>query len=102
MKTSRYSTSRQKACQQCSNAKARCDRNSGNGRCVRCAQRGLPCAYPNANASEGPNRMNLDLDDARPPSPFSVSDLSFKSLESGLLAMNANNNPRPQLPNTPS
>ncbi|RFU78620.1 hypothetical protein TARUN_3590 [Trichoderma arundinaceum] len=44
MKTARYATSRQKACQQCSVAKARCDRKERC--CSRCAQRGLPCAYP--------------------------------------------------------
>jgi hypothetical protein len=102
MKTSRYSTSRQKACQQCSNAKARCDRISGNGPCVRCTQRGQPCTYPNANASGGPNRTNLGQDNALPASPFSVSDLSFRSLNNELLATNANNIPRPQLPNSPS
>ncbi|PYI07045.1 MFS general substrate transporter [Aspergillus sclerotiicarbonarius CBS 121057] len=40
MKSSRYSTSRQKACIQCSNAKAKCDRRSGNGRCMRCSSEG--------------------------------------------------------------
>lgn len=44
MKPSRYATSRQKACQNCSTAKAKCDRNPQ--RCGRCAQRGLNCAYP--------------------------------------------------------
>lgn len=39
----RYATSRQKACQQCSRAKARCDRKPG--RCSRCGQRGLTCTY---------------------------------------------------------
>ncbi|KAL7949347.1 hypothetical protein V8C42DRAFT_310642 [Trichoderma barbatum] len=43
MKTTRYATSRQKACQQCSVAKARCDRNEKC--CSRCAQRGLACLY---------------------------------------------------------
>lgn len=44
MKHSRYATSRQKACQNCSSAKAKCDRHPQ--RCGRCAQRGLNCAYP--------------------------------------------------------
>lgn len=44
MKPGRYATSRQKACQNCSIAKARCDRRPQ--RCGRCAQRGLICAYP--------------------------------------------------------
>lgn len=43
MKHPRYSTSRQKACNQCSNAKVRCDRRAGG--CVRCAQRGKDCQY---------------------------------------------------------
>lgn len=46
MKTTRYATSRQKACQQCSAAKARCDRRERC--CSRCAQRGLPCLYPHS------------------------------------------------------
>ncbi|KAH8812159.1 hypothetical protein F5884DRAFT_304253 [Xylogone sp. PMI_703] len=81
MRTSRYSTSRQKACQQCSSAKARCDRRTGNGRCIRCTQRGLPCAYPHTDAAEGLSRTNLDLDEAQPPSPFSMSDSSFTGPE---------------------
>lgn len=43
MKGSRYASSRQKSCQQCSNAKAKCDRKERP--CTRCAQRGLSCAY---------------------------------------------------------
>ncbi|KAG8169639.1 hypothetical protein KVR01_000384 [Diaporthe batatas] len=43
MKPSRYARSRQKACQNCSTAKARCDRRPQL--CGRCAQRGLNCAY---------------------------------------------------------
>ncbi|KAF4999854.1 hypothetical protein FDECE_11385 [Fusarium decemcellulare] len=42
-KSSRYSTSRQKACQPCSSAKAKCDRKPGT--CGRCALRGLTCNY---------------------------------------------------------
>ncbi|CAN6654743.1 hypothetical protein TRVA0_027S01354 [Trichomonascus vanleenenianus] len=44
MKAPRYAKSRQKSCQQCSLAKAKCDRRPD--RCTRCAQRGLACAYP--------------------------------------------------------
>ncbi|PTB68476.1 MFS general substrate transporter [Trichoderma citrinoviride] len=47
MKTSRYAISRQKACQQCSIAKARCDRKERC--CSRCALRHLPCLYPHSN-----------------------------------------------------
>lgn len=43
MKTRRYATSRKKTCQNCSTAKARCDRHPD--RCGRCAQRGLDCVY---------------------------------------------------------
>ncbi|CAM1510060.1 Fc.00g003950.m01.CDS01 [Cosmosporella sp. VM-42] len=43
MRSTRYATSRQKACKQCSSAKARCDRKTGG--CSRCAQRGLSCTY---------------------------------------------------------
>ncbi|KAL6874262.1 putative C6 finger domain protein [Trichoderma longibrachiatum] len=47
MRTSRYAISRQKACQQCSIAKARCDRKERC--CSRCALRHLPCLYPHSN-----------------------------------------------------
>lgn len=80
-RASRYSTSRQKSCQQCSNAKARCDRRAG--RCIRCTQRGLPCAYPGT----GTEALELELfdesslvaagDEGRPPSPLSASNASF-------------------------
>lgn len=98
MRTSRYSTSRQKACNQCSSAKARCERRSGHTRCTRCTQRGLPCAYP----SEGLNKTNLDTGEIRPASPFSLSDASFTAPENELLAVDTDNDPRIQLLNTPS
>lgn len=44
MKSSRYARSRQKACKQCSAAKARCDRKGEC--CTRCSQRGLLCVRP--------------------------------------------------------
>ncbi|KAI1312587.1 hypothetical protein F5Y03DRAFT_241692 [Xylaria venustula] len=49
MKPARYSISRQKACQPCSAAKAKCDRLDGG--CSRCVQRRLHCAYPQSSAS---------------------------------------------------
>ncbi|KAL7892125.1 hypothetical protein HDV63DRAFT_385896 [Trichoderma sp. SZMC 28014] len=52
MKTTRYATSRQKACQQCSVAKAKCDRREKC--CSRCAQRGLPCVYVNTTGGSVP------------------------------------------------
>ncbi|OAQ95773.1 hypothetical protein LLEC1_00391 [Akanthomyces lecanii] len=52
-KTSRYAKTRQKSCQQCSSAKARCDR--GQAGCSRCAQRGLVCTYRLAKAASIPN-----------------------------------------------
>lgn len=52
MEARRYATSRRKACQNCSTAKARCDLKAG--RCSRCALRCLPCVYPRATTlSEG-------------------------------------------------
>ncbi|KAI1391787.1 uncharacterized protein F4822DRAFT_105452 [Hypoxylon trugodes] len=50
MKAARYSTSRQKACQQCSAAKAKCDRKAGC--CARCSLRGLSCSYPQAQSPD--------------------------------------------------
>ncbi|KAI8959381.1 hypothetical protein F5Y11DRAFT_303824 [Daldinia sp. FL1419] len=56
MKATRYSTSRQKACQPCSTAKAKCDRKVGC--CTRCALRGLSCSYPQTlhSSSRTPSR----------------------------------------------
>ncbi|KAF6822709.1 hypothetical protein CMUS01_10972 [Colletotrichum musicola] len=53
MRSTRYSTSRQKACNQCVAAKAKCNRTPGS--CRRCAQRGLSCVYahiPSASQSD--------------------------------------------------
>ncbi|KIX05970.1 uncharacterized protein Z518_03944 [Rhinocladiella mackenziei CBS 650.93] len=71
MKTTRYATSRQKACQQCVIAKARCDHNARI--CGRCVQRGLSCIYPRAISSEASTRRTRGHDDAEPYSPFSAS-----------------------------
>ncbi|KAI1426916.1 hypothetical protein F5Y12DRAFT_242491 [Xylaria sp. FL1777] len=49
MKPARYSISRQKACQQCSASKVKCNRSEGG--CSRCVQRGLHCAYPHEAAT---------------------------------------------------
>ncbi|KID84914.1 Zn(2)-C6 fungal-type DNA-binding domain protein [Metarhizium guizhouense ARSEF 977] len=62
--SSRYSRSRQKVCENCSTAKAKCDR--GQGQCSRCAARGIRCTYPGSVAtdanstrsSEGPEEQN--------------------------------------------
>ncbi|KAK7968925.1 MFS general substrate transporter [Apiospora saccharicola] len=52
----RYSTSRQKACYQCSSAKAKCANNTA-GSCSRCTLRGLTCIYP-ADASTPASRSS--------------------------------------------
>jgi hypothetical protein len=44
--TSRYSISRQKACQQCSISKVKCKRKNRGRSCVRCWQRGVVCVLP--------------------------------------------------------
>lgn len=48
-RNSRYSTTRQKSCQQCSTARAKCDRRDT---CGRCASRGLTCTYPTATSRD--------------------------------------------------
>ncbi|RAK90765.1 hypothetical protein BO79DRAFT_280869 [Aspergillus costaricaensis CBS 115574] len=81
MKPSRYSTSRQKACQQCASAKARCDRRSGGREpCSRCMHRGIPCSYVQDDASE-----RNPTSPVAPPSPFSVSDSSLRGLGGDVL-----------------
>ncbi|KAK1573874.1 uncharacterized protein LY79DRAFT_567587 [Colletotrichum navitas] len=49
MRSTRYSTSRQKACQQCATSKIKCDRKARA--CSRCQKRGLACAYVQSQAS---------------------------------------------------
>ncbi|KAI0189337.1 hypothetical protein EV127DRAFT_432509 [Xylaria flabelliformis] len=57
MKSGRYSISRQKACQQCSVSKAKCDR-VGTG-CSRCVQRGLPCVYAQPGSCRGVRQSSI-------------------------------------------
>ncbi|KAI1333040.1 major facilitator superfamily domain-containing protein [Xylariaceae sp. FL0255] len=47
MRATRYSTSRQKACQECKNSKAKCDRQAGG--CSRYSAVGLPNGFENLN-----------------------------------------------------
>ncbi|KAL2787247.1 hypothetical protein BJX66DRAFT_311526 [Aspergillus keveii] len=103
--TPRYSTSRQKACRQCSAAKARCQRRSDNGHCVRCAQRELPCSYARRERSRSPRRDIVHHEGAQLASPFSLTAASFPSPEHGRFAESANEYRDPrlpaQVPNTP-
>lgn len=73
MKVTRYATSRQKACQPCSTAKAKCDRKPG--RCTRCAVRGLTCLYPqNLRPGDSPHNA-ADSDEVGPHSPFTTPNI---------------------------
>lgn len=79
MRNSRYSSTRQKACQNCSSAKARCDR--GVGRCNRCSRRGINCVYPQSNVAEQmPQQMAPTSNDGGPCSPTSL----VGSIDTGL------------------
>lgn len=69
MKASRYANTRQKSCQQCSSAKARCDRKQVE--CGRCAQRGLVCTYPQPKAQLSELRSGASI--PSPGSDFSTS-----------------------------
>lgn len=65
MKANRYTISRQKVCQHCSVAKAKCDRQQDC--CGRCALRGLECTYPDRHSrtpAASPSSERLDLDDS--------------------------------------
>lgn len=76
MRGSRYMRSRQKSCQQCSNAKAKCDRQAGT--CSRCAQRGLSCHYPQTQASPEPEHQELTVgapDQQSSPVATSIPDI---------------------------
>ncbi|KAM3555487.1 hypothetical protein MY1884_004433 [Beauveria asiatica] len=74
MRASRYTNTRQKSCRQCYSAKARCDRVQGG--CARCAQRGLVCAYPQANAKPSTLRSSGSM-----PSPASEISVAPSSSE---------------------
>jgi hypothetical protein len=86
--TARYATSRQKACQQCSNAKAKCDRKERG--CARCVQRGLSCTYLQTSSSGALDRdltVNNDTEVHGPSSAsnnLSVFDVLLPSLDSEL------------------
>ncbi|KAJ5525644.1 hypothetical protein N7494_012294 [Penicillium frequentans] len=69
MKTSRYATSRQKACQHCSVAKAKCDRKATG--CSRCAKRKIPCVYPQTRSSK---EKSPSQGGPSPQSPDSIPD----------------------------
>lgn len=91
-KSSRYSTSRQKACQACSAAKAKCDRRPDT--CGRCALRGLDCLHAQprrASNSEsqdtslfGGNGTVYSLPDAslHPPARIETPSSTAQSIES--------------------
>ncbi|OJJ48531.1 hypothetical protein ASPZODRAFT_158219 [Penicilliopsis zonata CBS 506.65] len=89
MRTSRYSTSRQKACQQCCSSKVRCDRRVASGRCTRCTQKGLLCTRPQTEPKRTAPRTNLgkDTQAGQLSSPFSGLDSSFATPENGLDAI---------------
>ncbi|KZL68152.1 C6 finger domain containing protein [Colletotrichum tofieldiae] len=59
MRSTRYSTSRQKSCQQCATSKIKCDRKAGT--CSRCQERCFTCVYPQSQASlqAGPEPTGL-------------------------------------------
>ncbi|KAJ0164666.1 hypothetical protein CTA2_487 [Colletotrichum tanaceti] len=69
--SSRYSTSRQKACQRCASSKIKCDRKAGT--CSRCRERGVVCVYlrsrappPSGPDATGPcDRARAGLGDSR-------------------------------------
>lgn len=71
MKASRYTNSRQKACQQCSSAKAKCNRQAIS--CTRCLQRGLLCTY-NQTRPRSPDISNKQAESAQVSGPSSVTE----------------------------
>ncbi|KAL2208059.1 hypothetical protein CC79DRAFT_1368912 [Sarocladium strictum] len=66
MRTTRYSTSRRKACKQCVAAKAKCDREP---ECGRCLQRKWSCTYVEGQSSPDP----------RSPAPSGTPPLKHRS-----------------------
>lgn len=89
MRSTRYSTSRQKACRQCASAKAKCDRKAGA--CSRCEQRALSCAYPQGRATPQPEpdvaalRDGIETERGRTPSTAGLSpSQSIPSVDRGV------------------
>ncbi|RSL64731.1 hypothetical protein CEP54_004586 [Fusarium duplospermum] len=76
-KSSRYSTSRQKACQACSAAKAKCDRRPET--CGRCALRGLDCHYAQSRASNSETRDTGPFDGN--DTTYSLPEVHLESLQ---------------------
>lgn len=72
---SRYSTSRQKACTNCANAKSKCDR--GQRQCSRCATRGIQCVYLSQEVTSNPPRLWNDRDDENATSSLSLEREGF-------------------------
>lgn len=60
----RYSSSRQKACQQCTIAKAKCDRKVNA--CSRCVQRGLKCEYVKPLITQSSVTKSIDSIESKP------------------------------------
>lgn len=95
MKAARYSTSRQKACNSCSTAKAKCDRKAG--RCTRCTLKGLSCSYPQLPLSGGSpdstsTNENADVgvyDSTSPPNALSAPGNLLPSPECEVSATNS-------------
>ena len=63
MKAPRYSTSRQKACDNCTKGKTRCQK--GPTGCSRCIQRGLLCTYPQDTTFQDPSPPSDGVCDIR-------------------------------------
>ncbi|KAI1505578.1 hypothetical protein F5X99DRAFT_415994 [Biscogniauxia marginata] len=82
MKAARFATSRQRACQNCSAAKARCDRKLRG--CSRCALRGLPCTYPQVpplgSSAHGASDNDVAASNSPLPVPQGPEMLDFSSL----------------------
>ncbi|KAL1854496.1 hypothetical protein Daus18300_011417 [Diaporthe australafricana] len=97
MSASRYSISRQKACQHCSAAKAKCDRQQDC--CGRCALRGLECRYPDRHSrtpAASPNSGRLNLDDSTIVSTDPIRLPAFVQMP-----LNLSTNPAMRTPATP-
>ncbi|KAH6964870.1 hypothetical protein EDB82DRAFT_466732 [Fusarium venenatum] len=80
-RSSRYSTSRQKACQSCSSAKAKCDRRPAT--CGRCALRGLSCNYPVAESARDGHDTSL-FDETQMHYSISTSDVTVDTIKHSL------------------
>jgi hypothetical protein len=82
MRAGRYSTSRRKACFNCSTSKTKCDGKAGF--CTRCGIRGLSCHYPHTRTSDDSTPATHSTSASKVGAGTYVIDESAQSIDASL------------------